>query len=448
MNRENDYMHKVSAGFGRLAVWIYDHRLLVLILCILFLIIGLYFASKTEFDSSLESFFHKNDPTYKYYLDYQKDFGSDEVTYILYKAPDKPYGPFDIDVMRKIASLTEALGNEVPFVREVTSLANVEFIEAENDFINIHELLLDFPKTQEQLLHIRDLVMKKPIYIGGLINKAADHAAIIIEMTRTSTQPIEEIRLDPNEGDELNNLYPQVSNAKIREILSRPEYKGIIFYPSGDVPINSTYNEVMASESRVLTLITFIVVGIMSMICFRMRFLGVVGPLTVVWLSLVLTVGFMGTVGYSMGLLFLMTPTLLTAIGVAQSVHLLSEFQICNSKGLDRRETLRQTIEHVGMPCLLAALTTAAGFFAMAVSQLKAISEFAIYGSFGVLIAFVLSFTLLLCFMSFYRKGNRSQIQNFKIRKEYMKPLLKWIIECNLKYKHMILAITGIVMIF
>ncbi|MFH2047022.1 MAG: MMPL family transporter [Pseudomonadota bacterium] len=448
MDRKNDYLYRASAGFGRMAVWIYDHRWLVLVLCLLFLGGGLFFASKVKFDGSLDAFFHKNDPTYEYYKEYQKDFGSDEIAYILYKAPDKPYGPFDLEVMRKIANLTEALENEVPFVREVTSLANVEFIEAEGDFIEIHELLLDFPETQEQLLHTRDLVMKKPIYIGGLINKAADHAAIILEMNRTSIQPLDEIRLDPNGGDGLDNLYPQVSNTKIREILSRPEYKGIVFYLSGDVPINAVYNEVLSSESETLTLITFIIVGIVGMICFRMRFLGIAGPLTVVIWSIVLTIGFMGIMGYSMGVFFIMAPTLLTAIAVAQSVHLLSEFQICLSKGLDRRETLRQTVELVGLPCLLAALTTAAGFFAMSVSQLKALSEFAVFGSVGVLLAFILTFTLLLCLLSFSRKKISSRVQSRKSSKEYIKPVLKRIIEFNLKHNRMILVIAGIIMIF
>lgn len=448
MDRENDYLYRASAGFGRMAAWIYDHRWLVLVLCILFLGGGLYFASKVRFDGSLDAFFHKTDPTYEYYKEYQKDFGSDEIAYILYKAPDKPYGPFDLEVMRKIANLTETLENEVPFVREVTSLANVEFIEAEGDFIEIHELLLDFPKTQDQLLHTRDLVMKKPIYIGGLINKTADHAAIILEMNRTSIQPLDEIRLDPKGGDGLDNLYPQVSNTKIREILSRPEYKGIVFYLSGDVPINAVYNEVLSHESETLTLITIIIVGIVGMICFRMRFMGIAGPLTVVILSIVLTLGFMGIMNYSMGVFFIMAPTLLTAIAVTQSVHLLSEFQICLSKGLERREALRQASELVGMPCLLAALTTAAGFFAMVVSQLKALSEFAVFGSVGVLLAFILTFTLLLCLLSFGRKVINSRIQNSKTSKEYFKPVLNWVLNCDLKHKRMILVIAGILIIF
>ncbi|MFH2045664.1 MAG: MMPL family transporter [Pseudomonadota bacterium] len=448
MNRENDYLQKAGKSFGRLAVWIYDHRWIVLVICILFLGAGLYFASKAVTDSSLESSFSRDDPTYKYYLDYQKDFGSDEVAYILYKAPGKKYGPFDLEVMRKIASLTEALENEVPFVREVTSLANVEFIEAEGDFIEIHELLLDFPKTQEQLLHTRELVMKKPIYIGGLINSAGDHAAIILEMTRASNQPLEEIRFDPKGGDGIDNLYPQVSNLKIREILSRPEYKDIVFYPSGDVPINSVYYEVLSNETSMLTLITFLVVGIMGMICFRMRFLGVAGPLTVVLLSLVLTVGFMGLVGYTIGLLFMMIPTLLTAIGVAQSVHLLSEFQIYLSKGLDRREALRQASELVGMPCFLAALTTAAGFFAMVISQLKMMSDFAVFGSVGVLFAFILSFTLLICLLSFSRKNKSYQIKAIKTEKRFLSRILDWVTAYNLKNQRIILIISVIILIF
>ena len=50
------------------------------------------------------------------------------------------------------------------------------------------------------------------------------------------------------------------------EILSRPEYKDIRFYISGDVPFNAMYNEIIGSETGVLTLATFIVVGILAML--------------------------------------------------------------------------------------------------------------------------------------------------------------------------------------
>ncbi len=97
----------------------------------------MYYAGKVQSDNSLDASLDKSDPAYIAYEQYLDQFHSDEVTYILYRVPDRPHGPFNYEAMQQIASLTEALENEVPFVREVTSLTNVEFIRAEGDDITI-----------------------------------------------------------------------------------------------------------------------------------------------------------------------------------------------------------------------------------------------------------------------------------------------------------------------
>ena len=65
-------------------------------------------------------------------------------------------------------------------------------------------------------------------------------------MDASSVDPLDEIRLDPEGGDGMANLYPQVSYRKIEEILARPEYVGIRFFHSGDVPLNAVLNEILA----------------------------------------------------------------------------------------------------------------------------------------------------------------------------------------------------------
>lgn len=60
------------------------------------------------------------------------------------------------------------------------------------------------------------------------------------------------IRLDPNGGDGLGNLYPQVSNNRVVETLARPEYAGIEFWWSGDTSMNAAYNETINDESALL----------------------------------------------------------------------------------------------------------------------------------------------------------------------------------------------------
>ena len=78
MQKNNDYLKKTGRGFGRLGEWIFDHRWTVVIFYVFLIAISLYFAGKLHKDNSFDSYFDKNDPTFTYYKNYQKSFGSDE----------------------------------------------------------------------------------------------------------------------------------------------------------------------------------------------------------------------------------------------------------------------------------------------------------------------------------------------------------------------------------
>jgi predicted RND superfamily exporter protein len=442
----DDYLYKADQLFGRLGLWMYNHKLVVFLAALLLLGAGLYFAATARTDNSFDTFFDATDPAYSAYMTYQDEFGSDEVAYILYSVPRSEHGPFELEAMRRIAQLTEALEYEVPFVKDVTSLSNVEFITADEDFLEIHELALDMPHDQDTLLERRGAMMKKPGYRGSLVNDEATHGAIILEMTVTSSDSMDVLRLDPEGGDGLANLYPQVSNSKILEILKRPEYQGIKFHWSGDVPMNTAYNEVIENEATLLTLLTMVLVSVIALICFRLQLLGLVGPLTVVILGLIMTVGFMGLAGYKVGALFLIAPTLLTAIGVAQSVHLIAEFNLLRSRGLDRREAVKQTLEHVALPCLLAAVTTATGFLVMAGSNLRALAELAIYLGAGVLLTFVASITVMVCYMSMGRDWRPQSIDPWEQGRGVLFHFLRRVADINLKRPVAILLVFGAVL--
>ena len=69
----------------------------------------------------------------------------------MYEAPDAADGVFDLEVMGQIAALTEAIEDEVPFLYEVTSLANAELVTPTPDGIQIRRLWRDFPHTREAM---------------------------------------------------------------------------------------------------------------------------------------------------------------------------------------------------------------------------------------------------------------------------------------------------------
>jgi hypothetical protein len=137
--KQNDYIERLSGFFERLGGWSYDHRWTVVGFCLLLVGASFFLASKTRYDNSFEAYFDHDDPSYIAYLQYREDFGSDEVSYILYEAPSYPHGPWNLEVMGKVARLTEALEEEVPFVQEVTSLVNLEFLEGVPDGLEIYD---------------------------------------------------------------------------------------------------------------------------------------------------------------------------------------------------------------------------------------------------------------------------------------------------------------------
>ncbi len=406
---QNDFVTRLNEGFAAIAGWSFDHRWWVVLIAVLSLVAAMFLVVQAQIDNSYEAYFDPNDPTYLHYEQYRDDFGSDEVSYILYEAPDYEHGPWNMEVMRKIASVTEALEDEVPFIYEVLSLANAELMVGEGDDIEIYQLTDEFPETQEELLALRERYLRKPMLVGGIINQEATFAAIMIEMDRSSTDPLEEIRLDPEGGDGLDNLYPQVTDHKIQEILARPEHAGIAFYHSGDVPLNAAFNEIIAEESAFLDFVTACVIAVLLAFFFR-SVVGVIAPVAVVQLSVIMTVAFVVAVGWKLDLTFGGIPTLLTAIGVAHSVHILSEFRHRFRTLGDRREALVKTMYLIGAPCLFTSVTTAIGFASMSVAPIKSIAHQGVYASFGVMAAFFLSFTLLMALLSFGKRNTQKRV--------------------------------------
>lgn len=409
-----DFISRSNELFAAIAGWSFDHRWWVVLLSVLLLAGSLGLASGAHVDASYEAYFDPRDPTYQYYEQFRDDFGSDEICYILYDASDREHGVFDYEVMRTILRLTEVLEDEVPFIYEVTSLASAERIEGTEEGVDIRALRDDFPATQEELLALREYYLGEPLFVGGLVSKDARYGAIIIEMDRSSTDPLDEIRLDPEGGDGLENLYPQVTDNAIREILARSEFAGLTFHHSGDVPWNAIYNVVIAEESIVLGAATAGVIALVLLFFFR-SFVGVVAPTVVVQLSVIATVAFIAVVGWKLDLSFSSIPTLITAIGVAHAVHILSEFRVRFAETGDRREALVQTLYLVGTPCMLTSVTTAIGFGAMGFVPIKSIAHMGVYSAFGVIACFLLSLTLLLSFLSL---GQRAPLPSKAQRRE------------------------------
>lgn len=449
-DRSTDIIEATSRGFEWLAGWIFDHRTLVVAGVIALVTTSAVYTAGIRVDNSFEAYFDTEDPYYAAYTEFRGYFGSDEISYIMYEAPDAPGGVWNLDVMRRIADLGEAIERDVPFVKEVTSLANVEVMDSVPDGIRIYALTDDFPDTQAEVLEFKDKILAREMYVGGLASADGKYAAMIVEMAKSSVEPIAELRVDPALGNQIDNIYPQATHLAIEDLLARPEYSGIVFHHTGDVPLNAVINKISAKESRNLGILCFVVVAVVLALFMR-RLSGIVAPMLVVGLATLITIGFVGWLGWNLDQMFGMMPALLISVGVADTVHIISEFRIYRAKLGDRREALRRTLYLVGTPCLLTSLTTAAGFAAMGIAPIKAISRFGIYSAFGVMMAFLLTVTLVVALLSFgRRKGTVATVETEIVQTKGSRLLQRFfdgVVHFDVRHRRAILVAAGLLFV-
>ncbi|MCO5170650.1 MAG: MMPL family transporter [Planctomycetes bacterium] len=111
-----------------------------------------------------------------------------------------------------------------------------------------------------------------------------------------------------------------------------------------------------------------------------------VAVLALALVACVWTVGALALTGRSLNMVVVIVPALLVVLGTAYALHLVSAV-----RGDDWGRAVDETLA----PCLLTAVTTAAGLLSLCTSGLTPVRDLGAFGALGVLIAFVLTFTAL-----------------------------------------------------
>ncbi len=145
------------------------------------------------------------------------------------------------------------------------------------------------------------------------------------------------------------------------------------------------------------------------------RLSAVVYPMIVILFSLLTTIGTMAYIGVSFKLPTQIVPSLLLAVSIGATVHILSIFfDKFNSSG-DKREALKYTLGHSGLAIAMTSVTTAIGVGSFAGSEVAPISDLGIFASLGVMVSLFLTLTLLPALLSITKMKAKVDTQSNKL---------------------------------
>ncbi len=390
---------------GRFGSFIYDNPFKVLIILVTLLAFPISHVPQIKMDTSTEGFMHPDDPVLLTYNKFREQFGRDERIVLAIESDNL----FSIDFFKKLRELHKEIESKVPYLDDVTSLYNVRNTRGDGDKLITDDLLEPFPKTKKELEVIKKRVMQSHFYKDLFISEDGKMTTLVIETDAYSHKGEQEVSVEDefsegfddsatqNSVDKREFLSDEENHElleKIKEITAKYNSNEFKIYMAGSPAVNNELKAQMRADMQKFMRITFIIILIFLFLVFR-RLSAVFYPLLVIILSLLATVGTMAWTGVAFKLPTQIVPSLLLAVSIGATVHILSIFfDRFNTTG-DKKEALSYTLGHSGLAIAMTSITTAIGVGSFSGSAVAPISDLGIFASLGVMVSLVLTLTLL-----------------------------------------------------
>lgn len=361
----------------KVIAWIVDHPWVVIGAVVLVTIGALVAIPHISTQTKFEDYLSDNDPAVAAMNRVEDRYGKQTFFMVSVVADDTI---FKTETLEKIVAMRKEF-EEIKGVKDAKGPINSQVIVGTEKSLLVGPAApnKEVPKTPEAMAEYRDRVMSSNSLRGYIVSEDGKAATISIELKK--------------DADE------KAIARKVIEIVDR--YKGgpEKIYIAGMPYMSVVLSDSMSKDLRVLLPIAILVIIVVLYFSFH-SLRGVLLPLTVVLLSAAWAMGAMALAHVPMTIMSFIMPIILLAIGIAYCIHVLNKYYEELSLGKSKRETVIETTMMMVSPVSMAGLTTIAGFLSLLNSFLIPQQQFGLFTALGVLIAMVLSLTLIPALLS------------------------------------------------
>lgn len=419
-------LRKLNIFFGKLPDALRNHRLLVWGAFILATLIIGSGVVRLKVDMTMDSFFRENDPVKMTYDRFKESFGSDDGVYIVYEARDgdifsqaslKAVKGIQQELLRSAGNLSKGESTPLGHIADVKTIVNVSYLEVKADTLNSRDFVETFPATAAKREKLRQQALEHKDYPLAYLSRDSRFGGIFIrtdfgttpegsDAAKTTGEVLfeeEERDLSKEAGNTPKGIrfktttlpeYTKFTRA-LEKVIQKPEYtQALRLYPVGNPILMGFMNDVINVELEALLSGAMLIMMVVLFILFR-SFSAVIWPIGIVTFSSLLTLGLMGWLGVTMSMMLSILILLILVVGIADSVHILSGYLYFRRNRLEHAAALREVFKKSGLACLLTSVTTAAGMLALIFVPVIPIRNFGLAAAIGVLLAFLLTVSLL-----------------------------------------------------
>jgi len=411
---KKDWRVRAEKGFEHFSDFIFENKNKVLFASLAFVVALASNLPTITFDTSTEGFLYEDDPQILAYNDFRNQFGRDEKVIIALKTDDV----FDAAFLEKLFSLHTDIEQNVPYIKDVSSLKNARKTTGDEEALIVEDLFENgIPADQAGLDAVKAFALANPIYENLYLSEDGTFTTLVIT-TRTYTsigvaQQSESEMLvsgfddgfdEPGAGvaptaagaprEFINVIETNELIAAVEEIIDNYRSEDIQIYIAGSPIVTKNLQASLISDMSTFILYVIITIAFLLMVMFK-RLSGIVMPLLVVVLTLASTVGTMALTGTPITAMTQILPSLLLAVGVGASVHLLAIFYKHYDAVKDRKVALSYALGHSGLAIVMTSVTTAASLASFSFSDIAPVANLGIFAAFGVGVQLLMTLVFL-----------------------------------------------------
>lgn len=386
---------------------------IILLLTVLVGISSYQTLKKLSVDNSLSIWFLEDDPSYKAYIDFQEEFGSDEI-FIAMLPVTNGVGAYEksplLDLHKSIDSLS--------YVKSSFSLAKAKYPIYNNGKLNFDELYN--PSRSEKAL--KSLFGKLPSITKQLVTEDFKNQFFYIQLNPTPS--IEAKR--------------KIIVSEIRSILEK-SYSN--YYLTGPPVLNEAYSFGIYKESMLFGVLTVLVITLMLLFLLPskryllMSLLSVAVPLTLLF-------GIITSLGFALNMISMLIPTILMVYSVSDVVHIINIYHKEGLKysNIPKIKLITLTIRKSLTPCFYTTLTTFVGYFALYLSPLPAFKNMGIFTCIGLFLSFFLVYAITIIGFSYMSSSFEVVKPVFSSKLISQTQFINWLNGFTSRYKNTIIV--------
>ena len=392
----------------------------MIVLALLMALSGYQTVQKLSVDNSLAIWFLEDNPSYKAYINYQEEFGSDEIFVGMIPVENA----LDSLNIQRLSQLHERI-DTLWCVKTSFSLAKAEYPVYANGEITFQPLY----DTRRSERGLKNLMSKLPNISQQLVTN--DHQNLFFYIQLNPTPSIEGRR------DKIAGEIKRVIDSLYKD-----------YYLTGAPVLNEAYSVGIYKESLIFGILTVVFISLMLLFLLPSKRYLMVSLLSVT-VPIFLLFGIITSFGFALNMISMLIPTILMVYSVSDAVHIIN---IYHKEGLhigesSKIELITLTVRKSFTPCFYTTLTTVVGYFALYLSPLPAFKEMGIFTCIGLLLSFTLVYLITIIGFSFMNIDFKAVTPILQLKTFNQSTVIEWLNQFTTKYQMQIIWVSSFILV-